>query len=148
MARRSGSGAGSTLRIDAPAGSPGPSRRSPALRRDARAGCKEHARLRDCSDSPGTRTLATAEILLWLGDEELGIPLEQISPADAERLLRLLQAPANLNDHHLRDFLKRFAPRWPELVVNLAKTRLERCLEEPAHFLPSALASTPSQRLP
>jgi hypothetical protein len=72
--------------------------------------------------------------LLWLGDEELGIPLEQISPTDAERLLRLLQAPANLDDHHFRDFLTRFAPRWPELVLNLAKTRLERCLEEPARF--------------
>jgi IS5 family transposase len=29
----------------------------------------------------------------------------------------------------IRDFLKRFAPRWPELVVNLAKTRLERGLQ-------------------
>ena len=29
--------------------------RSSALRRDARAGCKEHARLHDCSDSPATR---------------------------------------------------------------------------------------------
>jgi len=90
----------------------------------------------DLLSSNNQRSHATAEILLWLGDEELGIPLEQISQADAERLLRLLQAPANLDDHHLRDFLKRFAPRWPELVVNLAKTRLERCLEEPAHFSP------------
>ena len=88
----------------------------------------------DLLSSNNQRSLATAEILLWLGHEELGIPLEQISPADAERLLRLLQAPATLDDHHFRDFLKRFAPRWPELVVNLAKTRLERCLEEPAHF--------------
>jgi hypothetical protein len=83
------------------------------------------------------RTSATATILIWLGDEEHGIPLEQISPADAERLLRLLQAPANLDDDHVRDFLQRFAPRWPELVVNLAKTRLERCLQQPEHlFLP------------
>jgi hypothetical protein len=37
-------------------------------------------------------------------------------------------------DKRRRGFLKRFAPRWPELVVNLANTRLERCLEEPAHF--------------
>jgi hypothetical protein len=88
----------------------------------------------DLLSSNNQRSHATAEILLWLGDEELGIPLEQISQADAERLLRLLQAPANLDGDHLRDFLKRFAPRWPELVVNLAKTRLERCLEEPAHF--------------
>jgi hypothetical protein len=88
----------------------------------------------DLLSSNNQRSHATAEILLWLGDEELGIPLEQISPTDAERLLRLLQAPDNLDDHHLRDFLKRFAPRWPELVVNLAKTRLERCLEEPAHL--------------
>ena len=88
----------------------------------------------DLLSSNNQRSLATAEILLWLGDEELGIPLEQISPADAERLLRLLQAPANLDDHHLRDFLKRFAPRWPELVVNLAKTRLERCLQQPERF--------------
>jgi hypothetical protein len=28
-----------------------------------------------------------------------------------------LQAPANLDDHHFRDVLKRFAPRWPELVA-------------------------------
>jgi hypothetical protein len=28
-----------------------------------------------------------------------------------------LQAPANLDDHHSRDVLKRFAPRWPELVA-------------------------------
>ena len=88
----------------------------------------------DLLSSNNQRSHATAEILSWLGDDELGIPLEQISPADAERLLRLLQAPANLDDHHLRDFLKRFAPRWPELVVNLAKTRLERCLQQPARF--------------
>jgi hypothetical protein len=88
----------------------------------------------DLLSSNNQRSHATAEILLWLGDEELGIPLEQISPTDAERLLRLLQAPANLDDHHFRDFLTRFAPRWPELVLNLAKTLLERCLEEPARF--------------
>ncbi|MEB3260508.1 MAG: hypothetical protein VKP63_07780 [Cyanobacteriota bacterium] len=88
----------------------------------------------DLLSSNNKRSHATATILIWLGDEEHGIPLEQISPADAERLLRLLQAPANLDDHHFSDFLKRCAPRWPELVVNLAKTRLERCLEEPAHF--------------
>jgi hypothetical protein len=88
----------------------------------------------DLLSSNNQRSHATAEILLWLGDEELGIPLEQISPTDAERLLRLLQAPVNLDDHHFRDFLTRFAPRWPELVLNLAKTRLERCLEEPARF--------------
>jgi hypothetical protein len=88
----------------------------------------------DLLSSNNQRSHATAEILLWLGDEELGIPLEQISPTAAERLLRLLQAPANLDDHHFRDFLTRFAPRWPELVLNLAKTRLERCLEEPARF--------------
>jgi hypothetical protein len=88
----------------------------------------------DLLSSNNQRSHATAEILLWLGDEELGIPLEQISPTDAERLLRLLQAPANLDDHLFRDFLTRFAPRWPELVLNLAKTRLERCLEEPARY--------------
>jgi len=88
----------------------------------------------DLLSSNNQRSLATAEILLWLGDEELGIALEQISQADAKRLLRLLQAPANLDDHHCRDFLKRFAPRWPELVVNLAKTRLERCLQQPERF--------------
>jgi hypothetical protein len=88
----------------------------------------------DLLSSNNQRSHATAKILLWLGDEELGIPLEQISPTDAERLLRLLQAPANLDDHLFRDFLTRFAPRWPELVLNLAKTRLERCLEEPAPY--------------
>lgn len=88
----------------------------------------------DLLSSTNQRTHATAEILLWLGNEEHGIPLEQISPADAERLLRLLQAPATLDDHHFRDFLKRFAPRWPELVVNLAKTRLERGLQQPEHL--------------
>ena len=88
----------------------------------------------DLLSSNNQRSLATAEILLWLGDEELGIPMAQISQADAERLLRLLQAPANLDDHQLRDFLKRFALRWPELVVNLAKTRLERCLQQPERF--------------
>jgi broad specificity phosphatase PhoE len=88
----------------------------------------------DLLSSTNQRTHATAEILLWLGNEEHGIPLEQISPADAERLLRLLQAPANLDDHHFRDLLKRFAPRWPELVVNLAKTRLERRLQQQEHL--------------
>ena len=88
----------------------------------------------DLLSSNNQRSHATAEILLWLGDEELGIPLEQISPADAERLLRLLLVPDNLDDYHLRDFLKRFAPRWPELVVNLAKARLERCLQQPERF--------------
>ena len=88
----------------------------------------------DLLSSNNQRSLATAKILIWLGDEEHGIPMAQISQADAERLLRLLQAPANLDDHHFREFLKRFAPCWPELVVNLAKTRLERCMEEPAHF--------------
>jgi hypothetical protein len=48
---------------------------------------------------------------MW--DEKHGIPLEQISSAAAERLLRLLQAPTNLDDHHFRNVLKRFAPRWP-----------------------------------
>ena len=62
------------------------------------------------------------------------VPLEQISPADAERLLRLLQALANLDYHHLRDVLNLFAPRWPELVLNLARTRLERGLQQPEHF--------------
>ena len=90
----------------------------------------------DLLSSTNQRTHATAEILIWLWNEEHGIPLEQISPADAERLLRLLQALANLDDHHLRDVLKRFAPRWPELVVNLAKTRLERCLQQPKHISP------------
>jgi hypothetical protein len=88
----------------------------------------------DLLSSNNQRSLATAEILIWLWDEEHGIPLEQISPADAERLLRLLQALANLDDHHFRDVLKRFAPRSPELVVNLAKTRLERCLQQPEHI--------------
>ena len=88
----------------------------------------------DLLSSNNQRSHATAEILLWLGDEEHGIPLEQISPADAEQLLRLLQAPDSLDDDHFRDFLKRFSPRWPELVVNLAKTRLERCLQQPERF--------------
>ncbi len=33
-----------------------------------------------------------------------------------------------------RDVLKLFAPRWPELVLNLARTRLERGLQQPEHF--------------
>jgi len=52
---------------------------------------------------------------MW--DEKHGIPLEQIRSAAAERLLRLLQAPTNLDDHHFRDVRKLFAPRWPELVA-------------------------------
>jgi hypothetical protein len=88
----------------------------------------------DLLSSSNLQSSATERILIWLGDEEHGIPLEQISPAEAERLLRLLQAPADLNDHHFRDFLKRFAPRWPELVVSLAKTRLEQCLQQPEYL--------------
>jgi hypothetical protein len=45
-----------------------------------------------------------------------------------------LQEPANLDEHHFRDVLKRLAPRWPELVLNLVKTRLERCLQRPEHI--------------
>jgi hypothetical protein len=33
-----------------------------------------------------------------------------------------------------RDILKLFAPRWPELVLNQARTRLERGLQQPEHF--------------
>ena len=88
----------------------------------------------DLLSSSNLQSSATERILVWLGDEEHGIPLEQISPAEAERLLRLLQAPADLNDYHFRDFLKRFAPRWPELVVSLAKSRLERCLQQPEYL--------------
>jgi hypothetical protein len=104
----------------------------------------------DLLSSANQQTHATAEILIWLGDEEHGIPLEQINPADAEGLLRLLQAPATLNDphHHLRDFLKRIAPRWPELVLNLTKDRLERCLNEPSRFsLPCWYQHHPSDAL-
>ncbi|MBM5817464.1 MAG: hypothetical protein FJ083_13035 [Cyanobacteria bacterium K_Offshore_surface_m2_239] len=85
----------------------------------------------DLLSSNNLRNSATATILIWLGDEEHGIPLERISPTDAERLLWLLQAPDSLDDHDFHDVLKRFATRWPELVVNLAKTRLERCLQQP-----------------
>jgi hypothetical protein len=94
-----------------------------------------------CSDAnllsaTNQRTHATAETLNWQWDGEHGIPLEQMSPADAERLLRLLQAPACLEDHHVRDLLKRFAPRWPELVAR----------HPSAPLVPSATAGRPIGR--
>jgi hypothetical protein len=47
---------------------------------------------------------------------------------------KLLASVPAASSWDFRDVLKLFAPRWPELVLNLARTRLERGLQQPEHF--------------
>ena len=47
---------------------------------------------------------------------------------------KLLASVSAASSWDFRDVLKLFAARWPELVLNLARTRLERGLQEPEHF--------------
>ena len=47
---------------------------------------------------------------------------------------KLLASVPAASSWDFRNVLKLFAPRWPELVLNLARTRLERGLQQPEHF--------------
>jgi hypothetical protein len=60
-----------------------------------------------------------------------------------------LQAPAKLDDHHFRDVLKRFAPRWPELVARRPSAPLGPTATDgrPADRVTRALSPAPSLSL-
>jgi hypothetical protein len=64
---------------------------------------------------------------MWLSDDKV-VPMQLITDEQLAKIVDSLRSPDDLDDHWVLEFLQRAAARRPELVLDLAKVRLEDAL--------------------
>lgn len=77
------------------------------------------------SANPALLQASRGDILMWLDDDKL-VPLDSISDEQLGRILVLFESPERLDEHFVHGFLTRVSKRSPQVVVALAKRRLEK----------------------